>query len=97
MKSSKDPHRAIELLAPLFLSLKVKRVEGGYLIKVKSAPEPPVVRSTIKALAFMADLAKRLGHDRDGTRAAVRWTGAIPGAVSAWEQEALQWLREDVG
>lgn len=97
MKSSKDSRRAIELLAPLFLALKVKRVEGGYLIGVKSAPEPPVTRSTVKALAFMADLAKRLGHDRDVTRALVRWTGTVPGGVSAWEQEALEWLREDVG
>lgn len=52
-------------------------------------------RTTIRRLAFLADLARR--KKLVDTPKVVRWTGRVPSrGVKGWEAEALDWLRIEV-
>lgn len=49
-------------------------------------------RTTIRALGFLADEARRR-EDRYAVALATRWTGPVPTrGVKGWEAEALGWL-----
>lgn len=54
--------------------------------------ETSTKRTTIKRLAFLADLARRM--KRNEVPGLVRWTGRTPTrGVKGWQAEALDWLR----
>ena len=59
-------------------------------------PEPKATTKRLAELAFV--LRRSWGEEAEPIRQAVNWTGRVPArGLSAWQQEALEWLRMDKG
>lgn len=95
-RPTKDRHTAIERLAELLPGIRPKRLKGGksYHIRIEGDTLPPVAKSAIHVLAFMAQEARYREIGQDAVVEAVRWTGSIPlRGLSSWQERALTWLQ----
>lgn len=96
MKTSRNPKRAVRLLAELLPSVTVEKPKGSskFVIEVDGA-DPTLLameKMPISALAWLANLAKLRGLPREDVLDATRWTGGIPKrGLAGWEEEALEW------
>jgi hypothetical protein len=92
MRRTTNPRQALERLAPLVPGVETSLLSRGARISVPGDGLPPKDKSTLRALAMLADLARHLPA-RDEIRASVKWHGRVPArGVKGWEVAALEWL-----
>ena len=92
-RATKDPKRALERIGPLVPRIIVTRDRQQVRIqRADGAGEAPATKTTIRALAFLADLVRHT-PEAEAIRARVAWHGPVPfRGVKGWEREALEWL-----
>jgi hypothetical protein len=78
MRRTTSARTAAERIAPLVAEhgVKMTPVKRGFRIKVPASKLPGSVKTTVRALAFAADILA-LHHD-EAARDMVRWTGYPP-------------------